>query len=80
MKPPSGPLWTAAPDSTSAFVAQRIDVDVVRWLVKQEDVGFRFQGHGEVQSVALSAGEHAALLLLVSAVEIEPADVGTAVE
>ena len=76
-------MTTAQPANDSmpsSKARQRVDVDVVRWLVKQEDVGFRFQGHGKVQSVAFTARKHAALLLLVSAVEIEPADVGAAVE
>ncbi len=60
--------------------AQGIDVDVISRLVEQEDVRLGFEGHGEVQPVAFTAGKHAALLLLVGTVEVEAAHVSAAVE
>ena len=59
---------------------QGVHVDVVGGLVKQQDIGLRLQRHGQVKTVALSTGKHPTFLLLVRAVEIELADVSTAVE
>ncbi len=48
---------------------QRIDVEVVGRLVEQEQVGAAAQQLGQVDAVALAAGEHADFLLLVGARE-----------
>jgi hypothetical protein len=45
--------------------AQRLDVEVVGGLVEQQQVAALLQGEREVEAVALTAGEHARLLLLV---------------
>src|SRR5262249_54301227 len=56
-------------------IAQGIDVEIVGRLVQQQQVGARFQHLGEVNAVALAAGELAHLLLLVAALEVEAGDV-----
>ena len=60
--------------------AQRVDVDVVGGLVEQDDVTLLFQRHGKVQTVALTAGEHADFLFLVGAGEVELGQVGAGVD
>ena len=55
--------------------AQRVDVEVVRRLVEQQQVAARAQELREVDAVALAAGEVADPLLLVGAPEVEPGDV-----
>ena len=55
--------------------AQRVDVEVVRRLVEQQQVAARAQELREVDAVALAAGEVADLLLLIGAAEVEPGDV-----
>src|SRR5688572_13274597 len=59
---------------------QRVDVEVVGGLVEQQDVAALLQQLGQVHPVALSAGEHADLLLLVAALEVERGDVGPTVD
>jgi hypothetical protein len=61
-------------------VAQGVDVEVVGRLVEQQQVAALFDQLGEVDAVALAAGQHADLLLLVGAVEVELADVGAGVD
>ena len=56
--------------------AQGLDVEVVGRLVEEEDVAAGAQQLGEVDAVALAAGEQADLLLLVGALEVEGAAVG----
>ena len=55
--------------------AQRVDVEVVGRLVEQQQVAAGLQQLGEVHAVALAAGEHADLALLVGALEVEAAHV-----
>ena len=59
---------------------QGIDVNVIGRLVQQEDVAFFLQRHGQVQAVALAAGEDAAFLFLVDSGEIEPGEIGTGID
>ena len=56
--------------------AEGLDVEIVGRLVEQQDVGARLQDLGEVDAVALTAGELADLLLLVVAAEVEAREVG----
>src|SRR5690606_33470609 len=56
--------------------AEGLHVQVVRRLVQEQHVAALLEGEREVQAVALAAGEHAGLLLLVRALEAELADVG----
>ncbi len=56
--------------------AQGIDVEIVGGFVEQQDVGPRFQHLREVNAVALAAREHADLLLLIAALEVEGAAIG----
>src|SRR6185503_15493290 len=49
--------------------AQRLDVEVVRRLVEQQQVAARGEHLGEMNAIALAAGEQADLLLLVSTAE-----------
>src|SRR4029079_18817540 len=58
--------------------AQRVDVEVVRGLVEEQDVAAAAEGLREVDAVALAAREVADLLLLVAALEVEPRDIGAA--
>ena len=55
---------------------QRLDVEIVGRLVEQDQVGAGFQHLGEMNAVTLAARELADLLLLVGALEVEPADIG----
>ena len=55
---------------------QGLDVEVVRGLVEQEEVSTLLEGQREVQTVALTTGEHSGLLLLVGALEAKLAHVG----
>src|SRR3984957_18033603 len=59
--------------------AQRVDVEVVGRLVEQEQVRAALQHLGEMNAVAFAAGELANLLLLVCALEVEGADIGSAI-
>src|SRR6266446_5680217 len=60
--------------------AQRIDVEVVRWLVKQEHVGARLEHLGEMHPVPLAARQGANLLLLVGALEVEIGEIGARID
>ena len=60
--------------------AQRVDVEVVGRLVEQQQVAAAAQQLGQVQAVALAAGELADLRLLVGALEVEAGDVRAAVD
>ena len=60
--------------------AQRIDVQIVGRLVEQQEVAAALQQLGQVQPVALAAGEGAHLLLLVGAAEVEAGRVGPRVD
>ena len=51
--------------------AQRVDVEVVGGLVEQQHVAALLEHLGQVDAVALAAREHADLLLLVAALEVE---------
>lgn len=53
-------------------------VQVVRWLVQQQHVAALDQRFYWAQATALTTGEHAHLLLLISTVEVEAARVSTA--
>jgi hypothetical protein len=66
-------MTTAQPgNSSSAFSSEeRLDVQVVGRLVEQQQVAALLQRQRQVQPVALAAGEHARLLLLVRALEAE---------
>ncbi len=72
----------AAGEVLEAFLegADRIDIHVVGRLVEEQDVGVFLEGQGQVQAVALAAGEDAAKLLLVGAREVEAGDVGPGVD
>src|SRR3954463_6383577 len=56
--------------------AQGLDVEIVGRFVEQEDVAALLQHLGDMDTVALAAGELADLLLLVLALEVEGADIG----
>jgi hypothetical protein len=57
----------------------RVDVEVVRGLVEQDEVGARLEEARQVHPVALAAGENADLLLLVGPGEPELGAVGARV-
>ena len=57
--------------------AQGFDVEVVGRLVEQQHVAALQQRLRQVQAAALAAGQRADQLLLVLALEVEAADVGT---
>lgn len=57
-----------------------VDIDIVGRLVEEQHVGLAFERQSQVKTVAFAAAEHADLLALVGAAEIETADVGTAVD
>jgi len=54
-----------------------VHVNVIGRLVKEQHVGTALQRQREVEPVALSAGENAALLLLVGTGEVEPGSIGS---
>ena len=54
---------------------QRRHVEVVRGLVEHQDVTPRRERLGELQSIALAAGELPDLLLLIGTLEVVPAAV-----
>src|SRR5690606_21515217 len=58
---------------------ERLGVEIVGRLVEEEDVGAGLEELGEVDAVALAAGERADLLLLVATLEVEGADIGARV-
>src|SRR4051794_32770252 len=60
--------------------AQGVDVEVVRRLVEEQHVAAHEQRLGEMQPVALTAGEIAHLLALIGALEVEARAVRTAVD
>ena len=67
-------MTTAQPgNSSSAFsrLDEGLDVEVVGRLVEQQQVAALLEREREVEAVALTAGEHAGLLLLVGALEAE---------
>src|SRR5450631_1655300 len=55
--------------------AQRVDVEVVRRLVEQEEIAGALDHLREVDAVALTAGEDADPLLLILTLEVEARDV-----
>ena len=55
---------------------QGLDVQIVGGLVEQQQVAALLQGQCQVQTVALTTGEHAGQLLLVGALEAEAGHVG----
>src|SRR5262249_35163816 len=59
--------------------AERLEVEVVRGLVEQEDVAAAADELRELDAVALSAGKLAHLRLLIRPAEVEPRDVRAAV-
>ena len=59
--------------------AERIDIEVVGWLIQQQHVAAGTQQLGQVHPVAFAARELANQLLLVGAPEVEAGAVGAAV-
>src|ERR1019366_7168846 len=59
-------------------VLRRLDVQVVGRFVEQDDVAAGGERLGQVDAVALPAGQLAHLLLLIAALEVERADIGSA--
>ena len=59
---------------------QGVDVDIVRGLVEQQHVRLALEREREMQAVTLTAGQHAALLLLVGTGEVKPAQVRACVD
>ena len=57
---------------------QSFDVQVVGWLIEHEQVAAQLQRQGEVETIALTAGQDAGLLLLIGALEAEGSDIGAA--
>src|SRR3954469_8670568 len=55
---------------------QRLDVQVVRRLVEEQQVAALLEGQGKVETVPLATGQDAGRLLLVGALEAERGDVG----
>ena len=55
--------------------AQRVDVEIVRRLVEQQHVAAAHERLGEMQAVALAAGQVADLLLLIGAAEVEAREI-----
>src|SRR5688572_8070111 len=72
------PAVVADDDGTAGIIlerllqrAQGVDVEIVGRLVEQQHVGAALQNFRQVHAVALAARQHADLLLLVGAAEIE---------
>jgi hypothetical protein len=60
--------------------AQGVDVEVVGRFVEQQQVGAGLQHLGQMHAVALAARQHADLLLLVGALEVEGAAIGARID
>ena len=60
--------------------AQGVDIEVVGRLVQQQEIGAGLQHLGEMRGVALASREHADLLLLVRALEVERAAIGARID
>ena len=56
---------------------ERVDVQVVRRFVQQQQVRAAAQQAGQMDAVPLAARERSRRPLLIGAAEIEPRDVGT---
>ena len=59
--------------------AHGVHVNVVSGLVKQQDIGFALQCQCQMQTVALTTTQHAGLLALVGAGEVESRQIGTCI-
>ncbi len=55
---------------------ERLDVQIVRRLVEQQQVAALLEREREVEAVALAAGQHTGELLLVGSLETEARDIG----
>ena len=55
---------------------QGLDVQIVGGLVEQQQVAALLQGQGQVQTVALTTGQHTSQLLLIGALEAEAGHIG----
>jgi hypothetical protein len=76
-------MMTAQPaksSSASSSARQRLGVEIVGRFVEQQHVGAGLQHLGEMDAVALSAGQVADLLLLVGALEVERRAIGARVD
>ena len=51
--------------------SERVHINIVRWLVEEEDVGFGLQRERQMEAVTLAAREDAATFLLVGTGEVE---------
>ncbi len=60
--------------------AEGVYVYVVGGLVEQQHVAFFFEGHGQVEAVALATRQHSYFFLLVGAGEVEARQVGAGVD
>src|SRR5918993_3647160 len=56
--------------------AQRVDVEIVRGLVEEQEVTSPLQQFRQVHAVALAAGQLPNLALLIAPLEVEPGNVG----
>ena len=56
--------------------SERVDIEVVGWLVEQKEIRVTSQQRGKMHAVPLATRKGAARSLLVTALEIEPRDVG----
>ena len=59
---------------------QGVNINIVRRLIEQQHVRLALEREGKMQAVALTAGQHAALLLLVGTGEVKPAQVRACVD
>jgi hypothetical protein len=75
-------MTTAQPGKPETVLEgpQRVDVEVVGRFVEQQHVAAAAQHLGQLDAVALTAGDLAHLLLLVAALEAETRHVGAGVD
>ena len=55
---------------------QSVHIKIIRWLIKQQQIGTAFQHLCQMHTVAFTTRELADLLLLVASLKIELADIG----
>src|SRR4029078_336514 len=60
--------------------SQRIDVEIVRWLIENDEVGPFLEHACEMDAVALPTGQVLHLLLLIRAGEIEPGAIAARID
>ena len=54
---------------------QRLNIQIIRGLIEQQQIAALLQGEGKIQTIALATGEYAGQFLLVGTFETETGDI-----